>query len=322
MKRKKHSKIFVYNLREFDEKPAYDDYSRAMGIPYDSTPCYLTLETADLAADYDAVNIIYSKIDAPLLERWHALGVTKVISRTIGLDHVDLAAADRLGITVAHVAYPPDAVADYTLMLMLMGVRKLPHILRRDVAGERGFAGKRGKNLSEVTVGVIGTGAIGRAVIRRLQGFGPRILVAERSSNQDLANIATRLPQSAVLAQSDVITLHLASTPKTERLIDASAIAGMKDGVGIVNTARGSLIDTQALLEGLIRGKIGFAALDVVAGEEAFSYQDLQDQPVGDAAIAALRGLSNVIFSPHYAFYTSATIDAMARQSFEAIHTK
>ena len=142
-----------------------------------------------------------------------------MISRTIGLDHVDLAAADRLGITVAHVAYPPDVVVDYTLMLMLMGVRKLPHILRRDVAGERGFAGKMGKNLSEITVGVIGTGAIGRAVIRRLQGFGPRILVAERSSNQDLANIATRLPQSAVLAQSDVITLHLASTPKTERLL-------------------------------------------------------------------------------------------------------
>lgn len=322
MKSQNTKKLFVYNLRDFDERPAYDHYSEALRIPYASTPDYPSLENAELAAGCDAVNIIYCKIDAPLLKRWWDLGIKKIISRTIGIDHVDLEVAKALGIAVAHVAYPPDAVADYTLMLMLMGLRRFSHIMRRDAAGERGFAGKMGKNLSEIKVGVVGTGAIGRAVIRRLQGFGCEILIPERPSNADLSAVAKRLPWDALMTEADVITLHLASTAETAHLINGETIQKMKDGVGIVNTARGALIDTPALVDGLLTQKIGFAALDVVEGEEIFSYQDLQDKPAANAAIAALRGLPNVILSPHFAFYTEATIDAMARQSFEAIHTK
>jgi D-specific alpha-keto acid dehydrogenase len=216
-------------------------------------------------------------------------GVTYLSTRSIGYDHIDVAYAESVGIAVENVSYSPDSVADFTLMLILMVLRDAKSVVRRAEVHDYRLPGTRGRELRDLTVGVIGTGRIGTAVIERLRGFGARIMVG---------------PIDDVLRQSDLVTLHAPLNAETYRLLDRRRIEQMKPGAFVVNTGRGSLIDTEALVPALESGRLGGAALDVLEGEEGVFYADCRDRPIDNHLLLRLQRLPTVLISPHIAYYT------------------
>ena len=164
-------KIFVYNYREFDEAEYFQKFSKEYGVELGISTDAPTLDNAHLAKGYEYVSIITTKIDKALIKKFHEYGVKMISTRTIGYDHVDIAAAKELGIHVSNVSYSPECVADYTVMLMLMSIRKMKRIMQREEINDFSLPGIQGRELPNFTVGVLGTGRIGRAVIRDLSGF-------------------------------------------------------------------------------------------------------------------------------------------------------
>ena len=247
-------KIFVYSYREFDEAEYFQKFSEEYGVELGISRDDPTMENAYLAEGYEYVSIITTKIDAELMERFHELGVKMISTRTIGYDHVDIAAAKRLGMHVSNVSYSPECVADYTVMLMLMSIRKMKRIMQREEINDFSLPGIQGRELPNFTVGVLGTGRIGRAVIRDLSGFGCKIYAYDKYENDSVKEYAQYADLDTIYRECDLITLHMPLLDDNFHLIDGDAIAKMKDGVVIVNTARGGLIDTKALIEGIEAG--------------------------------------------------------------------
>ncbi|GAB2724833.1 D-isomer specific 2-hydroxyacid dehydrogenase family protein [Nocardia thraciensis] len=227
-------------------------------------------------------------------------GVEYISTRSIGYNHIDVEYARSIGISVGNVNYSPDSVADYTLMLMLMVVRNAKSVFRRAASHDYRLSDIRGKELRDLTVGVIGAGRIGMAVIDRLRGFGCRVLVYDICP----AAVVHRVTLDELLRNSDIVTLHAPHTANTHHLLDRLRIDRMKRGAFIVNTARGSLIDTGALLRALEGGRLGGAALDVLEGEEGIFYADCRDRPIENTALLRLQNLPNVLISPHTGYYT------------------
>ena len=209
-------------------------------------------------------------------------------------------------------------MANYTIMLMLMATRKMNQIMLRAAAQDYSLPGKMGRDLSDCTVGVIGTGKIGRTVIRHLAGFGCKILAYDLYPADEVRALAEYVPLEELYARSDVITLHLNATPENRHLIDAGAIAQMKDGALLINTARGTLIDPDALIEGLESGKLGGAGLDVVEDENGLCYYNRCGEALANRELNLLRSFPNVIVSPHTAFYTDVNVASMVQSAFEA----
>ena len=227
-------------------------------------------------------------------------GVTYISTRSVGYNHIDVNYAESVGVSVETVAYSPDSVADYTLMLMLMAVRHAKSVIRRADVHDYRLNGVRGKELRDLTIGVIGTGRIGAAVMDRLRGFGCRMLAHDKRPR----TAAEYLPLDELLQQSDVVTLHTPLNAETHHLLDRRRIEQMKHGAFIINTGRGSLLDTEALVPALESGRVGGAALDVLEGEEGIFYADCRSKPLEGTPLLRLQGLPNVIISPHTAYYT------------------
>ncbi len=308
-------KIFVYNMREFDEKAFFDKFSVEYGVEYAYTTQSPCLENADMAKGYDCVDIITTITDAQLIDRFKELGVKCITTRTIGFDHIDIKHAREVGVGVTHVTYSPSSVADYTIMLILMGLRKINYIMQKADVQDFTLNGKMGKELPNCTVGVIGTGKIGRTVIKHLSGFGSKILAYDIYPNDAVKEYAQYTDLETLIKQSDVITLHAPATDDNYHMIDKKAIGNMKDGVVIINCARGALIDTDALIEGIESRKVGFAGLDVVEHESGLYYFDRSGEPLGNARLAILKSYSNVLVSPHTAFYTDEAVSNMVENS-------
>ena len=308
-------KLFVYSMREFDEKPFFDRFCEKYGVEYGyttQTPC---LDNVELARGYDAVDIITTIIDAEMLRRFREIGVKCITTRTIGYDHIDATCAASLGIGVTNVTYSPDSVADYTVMMMLMGLRKIKHIMQRADVQDFTLRGKLARELPACTVGVIGTGRIGATVIRDLAGFGCRILAYDLCEKEEVKKYAAYTDLDTIFAESDIITLHAPATEETYHMINDGAISRMKQGAGIVNCARGALIDSDALIRGIEAGKIGFACLDVVEHESGLYYFDRMGEPLNNPRLAILRSYANVIVTSHMAFYTDEAVANMAENS-------
>ncbi len=312
-------KLFVYCFRDFDEKPHFDALAQKYGIEYAWTSVYPTPETVSLAAGYDAISFTPCRMDAALLAQFHELGVRYLAARSIGYDHIDLEAAKRLGLRVSRVAYDPDTVADYAMLLMLAGCRKLGHILDRARVQDYSLRGKIGCTLAGSTVGVVGTGAIGAAVVQRLQGFGCRVLAHDPYPKATLAEKCEYVPLERLWAESDVITLHCPVTSESTHLVNAGALAQMKHGVMIVNTARGLLIDTDALIAALTTGKVAFAGLDVLEKEDGLYYYNRMGDVIDNPQMALLRSFPNVMLTPHTAFYTESVVGQMAEAVIRSV---
>lgn len=311
-------KIFVYNYREFDEAVYFQQFSQEykveLGICHDD-PC---MENAHLAAGYDYISIITTKIDEELMAEFHKLGVKMISTRTIGYDHIDLEAAKRWGIKVSNVSYSPECVSDYTVMLMLMAIRKMKRIMQREEINDFSLPGIQGRQMCNLNVGVIGTGRIGQAVIRNLSGFGCKIYAYDLYQNDNAAKYAEYVDLDTLYRTCDMITLHMPLSEQNFHMIGYDAIAKMKKGVVLINTARGGLIDTKALLDGLESEKIGAAAMDVIEDEFGMYYYDRKSDVLSKRDLYILRGFPNVIVTPHMAFYTDQAVSDMVKHSIES----
>ena len=266
--------VTVYNCRPFDEKALFLEYARELGMEVVLCADAPDLDNVSLCKGSRCVDVITSKIDAQLMRAFQEQGIEYITTRTIGYDHIDLAAARECGIRVGNAPYGPHGVADYTVMLILMSIRKMSAILGRTALQDYTLAGLNGRELKDLTVGVIGTGRIGATVVHSLSGFGCRILAHDLYEKEEVRQYASYVPLDRIWKEADVITLHTPLTKDNYHLIGADTIAQMKDGVVIINTARGALIDSDAFIEAIEAGKIGAAGLDVVENEFGLYYYD------------------------------------------------
>ena len=307
--------VTVYNCRPFDEKELFLEYAKELGI--DLVLCHDApdLNNVSLCKGSRCVDVITSKIDAPLIKAFHEQGVEYITTRTIGYDHIDLEAAGKYGIKVGNAPYGPNGVADYTVMLILMSIRKMGAILGRTNLQDYTLQGLNGRELRDLPVGVIGTGRIGSTVIRNLSGFGCRILAYDLYEKDEVKQLAAYVPLEEIWKESDVITLHTPLTEENHHLINADTIAQMKDGVVIVNTARGALIDSDAFIDAIENGKIGAAGLDVVENEFGLYYYDHKADILKNRVLAMLRSFPNVTVSHHMAFYTKNYVETVVKDS-------
>lgn len=310
-------KVAVYNYREFDEKKWFDKYSKELGIELVVCHDAPDLNNIELARGCECADIITSKIPRELVAKFHEVGVRYIATRTIGYDHIDLEAAKEYGIHVANAPYGPNGVADYAVMMILMSLRNMKRILERTNIQDYTLQGCLGKELKDLTVGVIGTGRIGKTVIQDLTGFGCRILAYDLYQSDEVKKYAEYVELDELFRQADVITLHTPLTEQNFHLINRESMAKMKDGVVIVNTARGSLIDIPAFIEEIENGKIGAAALDVVENEFGLYYYDHKSDILKNRDLAILRGFPNVTVSHHMAFYTDNAIHTMVADSLK-----
>jgi D-specific alpha-keto acid dehydrogenase len=238
-------------------------------------------------------------------------GVEYISTRSIGYNHVNVKYAESIGISVENVAYSPDSVADYTLMLMLMAVRNAKSVILRADAHDYRLSDMHGKELRDLTIGVIGTGRIGAAVMDRLWGFGCRILAYDSHPKTAVDYV----PLDELLQLSDIVTLHTPLNADTHHLLNIRRIEQMKRGAFIINTGRGSLLDTEALVPALESGRLGGAALDVLEGEDGIFYADCRNKPIGNKPLLRLQRLPNVLISPHTAYYTDHALSDIVENS-------
>jgi D-specific alpha-keto acid dehydrogenase len=238
-------------------------------------------------------------------------GVKYISTRSIGYNHVNVEYAESAGLTVGNVAYSPGSVADYTLMLMLMAVRNAKSTILRADAHDYRLSDVPGRELRDLTIGVIGMGCIGAAVMDRLRGFGCRILAYDRRPK----TAADYVSLEELLRLSDIVTLHTPLNADTHHLLNRRRIEQMKHGAYIINTGRGPLLDTKALIPALESGRLGGAALDVLEGEEGIFYADCRSTPIEGEVLLRLQELPNVVISPHTAYYTDHALSDIVQNS-------
>lgn len=309
-------KVTVYNCREFDEKELFLRYEKKLDMELVLCPDAPDKENAALAKGSLCIDIITSKMTKELLEIFASYGVKYVVTRTIGYDHVDIEAARELGMTVANAPYGPNGVADYAVMLILMTVRRMKSIINRTRIQDYTLKGLMGRELKDLTVGVVGTGRIGKAVLANLSGFGCRRIAYDVYESEDVKkNGVSYVTLDEMWEQADVITLHAPLTEDNYHMLNEETISKMKNGVVIINTARGGLIDSEALIKGIESGKIGGAGLDVVENEFGLYYYDHKEDILDNRELFLLRSFPNVIVSHHMAFYTDDCVETVVRDS-------
>jgi D-specific alpha-keto acid dehydrogenase len=294
--------LTVYSC-EPDETDLFNQLSPQFGVIPTTTSAAVSETSIVSVTGNRCVSVGHkSEISASMLRALKHTGVEYISTRSIGLNHIDLRAAAHLGITVENAAYAPDGVADYTVMLILMAIRNAKETVSSANNYDFRLRSVRGKELRDLTVGVVGVGNIGEAVIRRLHGFGCRVLASNNSCQASAAAEFVSLDE--LLLESDVVTLHLPLNAETHHLVGRREIETMKPGAYLINTGRGSLVDTDALIGALEDGRLGGAALDVLEGEEGLFYFDCTNRPIDNRHLPALQRLPNVIITPHTAYYT------------------
>ncbi len=308
-------KVAVFSTKPYDEQFLGQANQEAHQHELTFLETRLNETTAALAQGFDAVCVfVNDKVDAPVLEKLAAGGNRVVALRCAGFNNVDLKAAQRLGIAVVRVpAYSPYAVAEHTVALMLTLNRQIHRAYHRIREGNFALDGLLGFDLRGRTVGVIGTGQIGVEVARIMRGFGCRVLGYAPSANPEAEQLGVDyVALDELLTQSDIVTLHCPLTPETHHLIDAEAMAKMKEGVMLINTSRGAIVDTGAVIEGLKSGHIGYLGLDVYEEEGDLFFEDLSNLVLQDDVFARLLTFPNVVITGHQAFFTRDALDSIA----------
>lgn len=284
-----------------DEAELFRELAPRFGVMATVTEAAVSETNADLAIGNRCVSIGHkTRVTDAALRALSRSGVAYISTRSIGYNHIDVNYAASIGISVENVAYSPDSVADFTLMQMLMLVRDAKSMIRRTGVHDYRLNEVRGKELRDLTVGVVGTGRIGTAVVARLRGFGCEVLGHDPRPSAAVEHVGL----DELLRRGDIVTLHAPLTPDTHHLLDRRRIAGMKPGAYLVNTGRGALVDTAALVDALENGALGGAALDVLEGEEGIFYADHRNALVDNELLLRLHRLPNVLISPHTAYHT------------------
>lgn len=302
-------KVAVFSAKKYDKDgfALWADTS----LQFHYIDSRLTHQTAQLAAGCHAIcAFVNDDLSATVLRQLSELGIEMVALRCAGFNNVDLATAKSLGIRIARVpAYSPQAVAEHTVGMMLCLNRKLHKAYNRVRDDNFSLDGLLGFNLFGKTVGIIGTGRIGLATAKILHGFGCQLLCHDPVVSQDIAALnASYVSLEELYAKSDIISLHCPLTPDTKHLINHYSVGSMKDGVMLINTSRGALIDTQAVITGLKSRKIGYLGLDVYEQEADLFFENLSEQVIDDEIFKRLLTFPNVLITGHQAFFTTEAL--------------
>lgn len=295
-----------------DERVSFDLFEEKLNLDIKHVRSQLSLDVVNQAAGCEAVTVLGNcDCSRPVLEALSKLGVKYLASRSAGYNNIDVEAAKSLNIKISNAQYSPNCVADFALMLALMLNRKVVTGLKRNIANDFSLPGLQGHEMKNMTVGVIGTGRIGQTVIKNYSGFGCKIIGYDIYENQEMKKYMTYVELDYLLKNSDIITLHTPLFDSTYHMINKDSIAKMKKGVKIINTARGELIDTEALIEGLKSKHIGAAGLDVLESEKGIFHSDCRMKGIDNHQIAMLKALDNVVLTNHFAFYTDQAVEDM-----------
>lgn len=312
---KNQMKMIAYAV-EPEELPVFEKYYQNYNIDLKLLSEKPTLKNTALASGYDCINVLSDTyITDEMWNAFHKCGVRIAVTRCIGMEHMNKAYAERLGIKIFNISYSPASVADYAIMMMLMLLRNIKPIMQRYLGQDYTMSGIRGRELPNMTVGVIGAGNIGQTVIKHLSGFGCRILYWNRHPKKELEKFAQYCDLQALLAQSDIISLHIASNNETYHFMNSDKINAMKEGALLINTARGSIIDSIALIKALESGHIAGAGLDVIDGDWNIYYRDHKNQMIIHHEMAILNSMPNVLMLPHAAYFTDQALEDMVHNS-------
>ena len=307
--------VTVFSCRNYDELPEFQKGAEELGLKLVTTNEIPGLDNVHWTNHSQCVVITTTPVGRELMKAYYDNGVRYIVTRCIGYDHIDVEAAKEFGITVANTPYGPDGVADYTVMLMLMAMRHMKAIMGRSAIQDYTLRGLLGRELKDMTVGIIGTGRIGLSTMRNLSGFGCKILCYDIFPNKAAEAYGEYVSLEELICKSDNISLHMPITEDNFHIIDADALSKMKQGVIIVNTGRGPLIDSKALADAIETGKVGAAALDVVEDEFSLYYYDRKSDVLTNRELALFRSYPNVIVSHHMAFYTENYLKTIVRDS-------
>ena len=312
-------KLTFYGLWE-DERPKLNELTQKYGFECVATNDVLSMDNSALCKGSAGVSVLGKcAVDEELLRTLHGYGIRYLSTRSIGYNHIDLKAAKKYGFRLCNSQYPPDSVAEFTLMLMLMSLRKYKQALWLQQVNDYALDYLKGDILRDKTVGVVGTGHIGGRVIELLSGFGCRILFYSVDYDPKVAQSAEFADLDTLYAESDIITFHLPLLPATKHMINRDSLKKLKKGVILINTARGELFETEALIEGIESCKIGSLAMDVFEGEDGIYHVDLTDDIVRNRDMAYLRQFPNVVLTQHMAFYTQLSMDSMIQNSVQGL---
>jgi D-lactate dehydrogenase len=307
-------KVAVFSAKKYD-RDGFSQWADS-SLQFTYIDSRLTCDSAKLAAGCHAVCVfVNDELNTAVLQQLSAMGIEMVALRCAGFNNVDLNAAKALGIRVARVpAYSPEAVAEHTIGMMLCLNRKLHKAYNRVRDDNFALDGLLGFNLFGKTAGLIGTGRIGLATARILQGFGCRLLCHDIAQNPLISELGGHyVPLAELYAQSDIISLHCPLTPDTHHLINHYSIGSMKDGVMLINTSRGALLDSKAVIDGLKNRKIGYLGLDVYEQEADLFFENLSEQMIDDEVFKRLLTFPNVLITGHQAFFTREALQEISQ---------
>ena len=307
-------KIAVFSAKKYDQDSFKQWADPSLEFSFFDVP--LDKHSAKLTQGYAAVCVfVNDDLSKVVLTELKAMGVAMIALRCAGFNNVDLTAAKELGLRVARVpAYSPEAVAEHTVAMILCLNRKLHKAYNRVRDDNFALDGLLGFNLHGKTAGLIGTGRIGVATAKILLGFGMKLLCYDIKQDEELVKAGVQyLPLEQLWARSDLISLHCPLTPQTQHLINDTSLAQMKDGVMLINTSRGGLIDTKAVIKALKSRKIGYLGLDVYEQEADLFFQDLSGQLIDDEVFKRLLTFPNVLITGHQAFFTQEALQQICQ---------
>jgi D-lactate dehydrogenase len=312
-------KIAIYNIKDY-EKPIFNTMRDKHHFVFVTEA--LSLTTIDKAKGCDGVCCFVTDcLNKDVINALASDGIQFIALRSAGFDHVDLTAAQLAGITVVRVPkYSPEAIAEFAVALILILNRKIINSYVHGLENNFSLNGLVGFNLCHKTVGVIGTGHIGTAFVKIMNGFGCRLLAVDPEPNDICRNLKVNyVTFDDLLRESDIISLHCPLNDQTMHLMDEKAYAKVKHNAMLINTGRGALCDTEALIHALESGRLGFAGLDVYENEHGLFFQDHSGEIIHDKLFLKLRSLPNVIITPHQAFLTQEAIENIVKTTVNNI---
>ncbi len=307
-------KIAFFDAKSYD-KPSFDKFGQAAGIKFKYFETKLNEDTAELAHGYDGVCVfVNDTVNAAVIDILHSMNVKFIALRCAGFNNVDLKHAEGKLQVVRVPAYSPYAVAEHTMAMLLTSIRRIHKAYIRTRDFNFSLAGMTGFDLHGKTVGVIGTGRIGRVFIDICRGFGMKVLAYDKFPAEGLDNGDTvrYVELDELFKNSDIISLHCPLTEETYHIINEDSLALCKKGVVILNTSRGALVDAESLLAGIKSRKVGAACLDVYEEESDFFFEDFSGHILEDDTLARLISMPNVIVSSHQAFLTEEALSNIA----------
>ncbi|MDN3954544.1 D-2-hydroxyacid dehydrogenase [Sporolactobacillus laevolacticus] len=316
-------KIIMFSVRD-DEEAAIREWEQKNGVQVTINRHELDAESVKLAQGYDGIVIQQrNRISDPIIyETLEAFGLKQLTSRTAGFDMIDTDQATAHGLVVTNVpAYSPNSVAELAVTQAMRLIRNLSLFDERGRQQDFRWSGLMAREIRSLTVGVIGAGRIGGTAARLFKALGATVIANDVVQRDDLSDVLTYVSKEELLRQADIVTLHVPLMESTTKLIDADALALMKQDAFLINASRGPVVDTDTLITALQSRKIAGAALDTLTGEEHFFNQDLRGEEIPNEQLQTLRAMPNVLITPHIGFYTNLAVQNMVEISLNDVLT-